>query len=101
MSARDEHAPPPQRRGSGGSRRQSSNRVILRSGPFETTGWALNVSRGGMRLVVEDPVEQGAEYELSVSDQGETRRARVVWVQQRVDGQIIGVEFVAEGEVGV
>ena len=95
-------SPPPQpdvhgqRRSAGGARREASERVVLRAPGFETSGWTLNVSRGGVRLVVEDKVELGREYELSIGDEQKnvTRRARVVWVQDEADGQIAGVQFV-------
>lgn len=55
------------------------------------------MSRGGVRLVVEDSVETGQDYELQIGLAAEgdapVRRGRVVWVQNEADGQIIGVQF--------
>jgi len=84
------------RRGSGGARREVTDRVCLRSGATELSGWALNASRGGIRLIVEDKVELGSEYEVELGSEGaeKKRRGRVVWVQEEADGMIVGVEFI-------
>ena len=83
-----------QRRATGGARREATERVTLRGPDFETHGWTLNVSRGGMRAIIEEPVKSGVEYELLVGDAEETaRRVSIVWVQDEADGQIVGVRF--------
>jgi hypothetical protein len=83
-----------QRRATGGARREATERVTLRGPDFETHGWTLNVSRGGMRAIVEEPVKSGVEYELLVGDAEESaRKVAVVWVQDEADGQIVGVRF--------
>lgn len=69
--------------------------MLVRSTGFETHGWTLNVSRGGIRAIVEDPLVQGVEYQLTVGDE-ETcaaRRASVVWLQDETDGQIVGLKY--------
>ena len=77
---------------------------------FETHGWTLNVSRGGIRAIVEDPLVQGMEYQLLVGGgeggDGEVetavpRRASVVWLQDEADGQIVGLKYldVEDGSV--
>jgi hypothetical protein len=88
-------------RRTGGARREVSSRVCLTgAGPDgEETheGWALNVSRGGVRVVLEQKLELGKEYDVTVGDpdNGGTRaRGRIVWVQEEPDGAICGVEFV-------
>jgi len=95
------------RRHAGGARREASERVVIRASAasessFETHGWTLNVSRGGIRAIVEDPLVQGMEYELLVGAGGvldgeeETavaRRASVVWLQDEADGQIVGLKY--------
>jgi hypothetical protein len=93
-------SPPPstevhaQRRATGGARREATERVTLRGPDFETHGWTLNVSRGGMRAIVEEPVKSGVEYELLVGGVEESaRKVAVVWVQDEADGQIVGVRF--------
>jgi hypothetical protein len=82
------------RRATGGARREATERVTLRGPGFETHGWTLNVSRGGMRAIVEEPVKSGVEYELLVGDDEDSaRKVAVVWVQDEADGQIVGVRF--------
>ena len=83
-----------QRRATGGARREATERVTLRGPDFETHGWTLNVSRGGMRAIVEEPLKSGGEYSLLVGDNEDSaRKVSVVWVQDEADGQIVGVRF--------
>lgn len=83
-----------QRRATGGARREATERVTLRGPDFETHGWTLNVSRGGIRAILEEPVKSGGEYELVVGDSDDsTRKVSVVWVQDEADGQIVGVRY--------
>ena len=62
-------------------------------------GWALNVSRGGVRVILEEKVELGAEFEIAMVDgtalaEAPTLRVgRIVWVQEEPDGVVAGVEF--------
>lgn len=82
------------RRRAGGARREASDRVRFLNEGREVDGWALNVSRGGIRVVVEEPLELGGEYEVSVGEEEHVKRpCRVVWVQDEADGQIVGVQF--------
>lgn len=85
-------------RRTGGARREVSARVCLSAEGEEThEGWALNVSRGGVRVVLEQKLDLGKEYDVTVGDpdNGGTRaRGRIVWVQEEPDGAICGVEFV-------
>jgi hypothetical protein len=64
-------------------------------------GWALNISRGGIRLILEDTVAPGQEFDVEVSSEGDaptpTRRGRVIWVQEERDGMVVGVKFVGAG----
>ncbi len=96
--ASDVHA---QRRGAGGARREATERVTLRGPGFETHGWTLNVSRGGIRAIVEEPLKAGGEYDLVVGDaEASMRKVAVVWVQDEADGQIVGVRYLdVEGSV--
>lgn len=72
--------------------------VIKRSG-FETDGWTLNVSRGGVRVILEDSVGSGDEYEIAIGD-SDFRRGRIAWVREEADGQIVGIQFLdVEGSV--
>jgi hypothetical protein len=55
------------------------------------------VSRGGVRVILEDKVDLGAEYEIQVADDGTGPMGpvagRIVWVQEEPDGVVAGVEF--------
>ena len=87
----------------GGARPEVSERVNLLGPNFKTRdGWALNVSRGGVRVILEEMVELGEEYQVTVgADESRqlNRRARVVWVQEEHDGFVVGLEFMfASGE---
>lgn len=84
--------PPGQRRQAGGARHEASERVVIRANALETSGWTLNISRGGIRAVVEDPLDPETEYEVSVGS-GSARRARIAWSRQEADGQIVGLRF--------
>jgi PilZ domain len=93
-----------------GARREVSARVALKplgepSSSVVLDGWALNVSRGGVRVILEDKVEPGDEFEITLldtSDRAEgdggpaSARARhgcIVWVQEESDGVIAGIAF--------
>jgi hypothetical protein len=98
----------------GGARHELSARVSLKPtraglhrpsiaiGPTPSLeGWALNVSRGGLRVILEERVELGAEYEITISEVGAEPATlhcgRVVWVQEEPDGVVAGIEFQAAG----
>lgn len=76
--------------------------MVIKAAGFETTGWTLNVSRGGLRIVVEEPLALGTEYEVVVGD-GDEQRVRsstVVWVKEAADGQIVGLKYLdTEGSI--
>jgi hypothetical protein len=74
-----------------------TERVTVRSPDFETTGWTLNVSRGGLRAVVEQPLRADVEYEVLLGEEQTARRARVVWSKDASDGQIVGMQYL-DGE---
>lgn len=72
---------------------------MIRAAGFETTGWTLNVSRGGLRAIVEEPLADEREYEVAVGD-ANARRARIAWSRAEADGQIVGLRFLdVEGSV--
>ncbi|MGH7296868.1 MAG: PilZ domain-containing protein [Polyangiaceae bacterium] len=81
----------------GGARHEVSSRVTLKSKGGEVhEGWALNVSRGGIRVILEEKVELGAEFEVTISTGGDTAApvvGRIVWVQEEPDGVVAGIEF--------
>lgn len=88
---------PPTRR-TGGARRNVSYRVSLFRGATELPGWALNISRGGLRAVVEDPVALGEELEVVIAEEALRRPGRVVWTQEEPDGMIVGISFLERME---
>lgn len=83
---------PPTRR-AGGARRNVSYRVSLFRGATEIPGWALNISRGGLRAIIEDPVQLGEELEVVIDEESLRHRGRIVWTQEEPDGMIVGLEF--------
>jgi hypothetical protein len=89
-----------------GTRREVTERIVLRAvgvvGAVEKAssdgfdGWALNVSRGGVRCILEEKVELGTEYDVTIGAEGDsplTRRGRIVWIQEEADGSVVGIEF--------
>ena len=88
-----------QRRQGGGARVEASERVVIRNGGLAASGWTLNVSRGGLRAVLEQPLDPALEYEVEVGD-AVARRACIVWAKAEADGQIVGLRFLdSEGSV--
>lgn len=79
----------------GGARREVTERVALRGDDGEMLeGWALNVSRGGLRAILEEKVVLGQKFEIALgTDEVLKRAGRVVWVQEEPDGVIVGLEF--------
>jgi hypothetical protein len=82
----------------GGARHEVSARVMMkpvRGGGPTLEGWALNVSRGGVRVILEEKVELGAEFEVTIGIEQSSQPyvGRIVWVQEEPDGVIAGVEF--------
>jgi hypothetical protein len=81
----------------GGARKEVSARVTLVSASGKTLeGWALNASRGGVRVILEERVEPGADFAVTMTDPtGQTgpQPGRVVWVQDEPDGVVAGIEF--------
>src|SRR4051812_43274342 len=80
----------------GGARREVTERVTLKredGGILE--GWALNVSRGGLRAILEEKVVLGQKFDVLIGTDEDTplRASRVVWVQEEPDGVIVGLEF--------
>jgi hypothetical protein len=81
-----------QRRQTGGARIEASDRVLIRWADEEITGWTLNVSRGGLRAVLEQPLDPAVEYDVVVGE-APARRACVAWSKAEADGQIVGLRF--------
>ena len=51
------------------------------------------MGRGGVRVVLEDRIENGREYELFMGDDSSGRRVQVAWSQDAADGQIAGLKY--------
>ena len=79
----------------GGARREVTERVALKGEDGTTLdGWALNVSRGGLRAILEETVVLGQKFDVAIgTDEVMLRPSRVVWVQEEPDGVIVGLEF--------
>ncbi len=79
----------------GGARREVTERVNLKGEDGKLLeGWALNVSRGGLRVILEDKVVLGQKFDVTVGTEDQLMRpARIVWVQEEPDGVIVGLEF--------
>jgi hypothetical protein len=100
----------------GGARLEVSARVTLTpvpaSAPAAATpgkvlqGWALNVGRGGVRVILEEKVEPGSLFEVELQGgvgaadapqvDGAPHQGRVVWIQEEPDGVVAGIEFTSE-----
>jgi hypothetical protein len=84
----------------GGARQTVSDRVTFRGERGVHEGWALNVSRGGVRAILDrdtGKVELGEEYEVSVGSAGGGggRKGRIVWLQEEPDGFVVGIEYLS------
>jgi PilZ domain-containing protein len=85
-------------RRSSGARSPVSEVVSFRAGDKVLGGWALNMSRGGLRAALEEAVAVGSEWDVTVGDTDETHRGRIVWVRSEKDGCIVGVSFLDADE---
>lgn len=66
--------------------------------PPGAAGIVLNVSVGGLRVVLDRALPIGEVCVLRVRHEPgseTTEHARVIWVKQRPDGCVVGLEFVA------
>jgi PilZ domain len=84
-------------------RREVSERVTLKGPDGVHEGWTLNVSRGGVRIIVERRMALGQVLDVTVGSADASplsRQGRVVWFQEEADGFIVGVAFLssASGE---
>jgi hypothetical protein len=80
----------------GGARREVTERVTFKTEEGKVLdGWALNVSRGGLRAILEDKVHLGQKFEIALGSDEDVlhRSGRIVWVQEEPDGVIVGIEF--------
>lgn len=94
-------APRSLRRQGGGARVNVSKRVLVYRGQDELDGWALNMSRGGLRIIIEDVLVAGEDIRISIGDEDDDdymiRSARIAWAREEPDGTIAGVEFSDDG----
>ncbi len=97
----DAFAQAPKRRHGGGCRRPATDRVSLLRNDHEFIGWTLNVSRGGVRIVLEDSIESDVEYMVVFgANAANPRPVRVAWIQEEAGGQIAGLQFLdSEGTI--
>jgi hypothetical protein len=87
----------------GGHRQTVSDRVTFRGERSLREGWALNVSRGGVRAILDEDsgkVELGEEYDIWVgaATDGAGKRGRIVWLQEEPDGFVVGVEYLSPSD---
>lgn len=76
----------------GESRTEASERIVVRRGDALLDAWTLNVSAGGLRLVIEEKVALGDILEIR-QDTDVWRAAQIVWIQEEPDGSVVGVEY--------
>ncbi|MCC6644495.1 MAG: PilZ domain-containing protein [Polyangiaceae bacterium] len=90
-------SPPGALRRSGGGRVSFDRRAVIVHGDRALDAWSMNVSRGGLRVVMEDALAAGDEVDVVVGEPDEPdyfrKAARVAWVQPEQGGFIVGFEF--------
>lgn len=68
--------------------------MVLRLHGEALEGWTLNVSRGGLRVVVERPLRVQDLVDVVIGDPASPPRpGRVAWIKAAPDGQILGIQF--------
>ncbi len=84
-----------------GARREFNETVSFHHDGQTIEGWALNISRGGLRAILDESVSAGDEFEMTLGDSSQRRPVRVVWARQEKGGVIIGVAFldIADGSI--
>ncbi len=94
-------SPPGALRRNGGGRVAFDRRAVIVHGGRSLDAWSMNVSRGGLRVIMEDEVAPGDEVDVVVGEPGELdyfcKAARVAWVQPEQGGFIVGLEFKDNG----
>ena len=79
-------------RRSTGARTPVSDPVVFRRGDQAIEGWALNISTGGLRAILDEAVGIDDVFDVTVGEAA-PRPARVVWVREERGGAIVGVAF--------
>ena len=67
--------------------------------PRSATGIVINASAGGMRIVIDEPLDVGvACIAKVVTAAGKElyEKARVVWTREEPDGYIVGLAFIQD-----
>lgn len=81
------------------ARRPLDARVVVETAAGPLSGWSLNVSRGGVRVLVvhEDPVSIVAAFEsrrvIVCIDGYGARPARLAWCEMCEGGALFGIAF--------
>lgn len=81
------------------SRRYRFNANVHIVSPVEADGVTLNMSEGGLRIVLPQTLPQDQECLLQVwvtPRRCYVERARVVWSQEYVDGWVLGMEYLED-----
>ena len=74
--------------------------MALETPDAKQDGWTLNMSSGGARIIVEDPVVLGGIYQARFGEAATQREVRIVWIQDESDGQVVGLQFLdVEGTI--
>jgi hypothetical protein len=77
-----------------------SESVVFENADRRIEGWSLNLSRGGLRAILDEMVEMGEEFEITLGSDAEPRSGRVVWVREEKGGSIVGIAFLdTEGSI--
>jgi len=85
-----------------GARRQSTRYAVDGEvsvlGPVQAEGMIFNISAGGLRIAIDQEVEEGDRLDLFVrfNERKTAReRAQVMWTREQPDGWVVGLRFVA------
>lgn len=76
-----------------GARHETSEPLVFYQGDRQIEGWALNISHGGLRAVIDERLAVGEELELVIGDNDVRRSVRVVWARAEKGGAIVGLAF--------
>jgi hypothetical protein len=67
--------------------------VAFFAGQVQFDGWTLNLSRGGLRAVIETDVAVGAHIDVQIGESASRRPAKVVWARRERGGSVVGLAF--------
>ncbi len=90
----DGNAGNPRARRESGARMTVSEPVVFRRDDTEIRGWTLNMSRGGVRCIVDAELAVGDHFEVEIGEGGQRRGGHVVWIKpDKAGGCILGIAF--------